>query len=444
MLTQINTARELASLQSPLNMAGASVTAEISAALERLDAWIESEGFQGWDPYDALNSPWLRGVGNRNRIVGLAIAQFMRRSPLNLRPLLGIRKGHNPKAMGLFLATYAQKFLTTGYDRHLERARFFFDWLIENAAPGYAGSCWGYNFDWLNRSFLAPRGTPTIVNTAFIGLSLVSAELALETPSGEAGLAAQVKPCRESRRTTASLQTARKACDFILQDLETLRPTKEETCFSYTPLDRRFVHNANLLGAWLLATLYARTGEKHLARSALAAARFTARRQRADGSWTYGIAPNDQWIDNFHTGFVLVALKNISALLRTDEFNLTLRDGYRFWKTGMFESSCIPKYFPHKAYPIDIHAVAQAILTFLEFSDTDPEAAERAVEVALWAIHNMQDRRGFFYYQRHRMFTTKIPYMRWSQAWMQQALTRLTCSASVPGYAKFAQLGDRR
>jgi len=422
---------------TPSNPLSTPRVTEISAALGRLDAWIESESFQGWDPYDALNSPLLRVAANRNRVLGAAIVQSIRRSPLNIRPLLAIRKGYNPKAMGLFLATYAQKFLATRQDGYLERVRFFYDWLRENASPGYAGYCWGYNFDWPNRAFFAPAGTPTIVNTAFIGLCLLSADPVLRASAAKAGAADQVNPCLDGKdlgRTCHSLQIARNACNFILDNLQTLRPSDEETCFSYTPLDRRFVHNANLLGAWLLAAVYARTGEEHLARNARAAARFTARRQRPDGSWVYGPARNDQWVDNFHTGYVLVTLKSISALLRTHEFDSTVQTGYWFWKTRMFESTCIPKYFPHKTYPIDIHSVAQAILTFLHFSDVDPEAAEHGGKVALWAIRNMQDREGFFYYQRHRTFTTRIPYIRWAQAWMQQALTRLTVPASVSGY----------
>ena len=33
-----------------------------------------------------------------------------------------------------------------------------------------------------------------------------------------------------------------------------------------------------------------------------------------------------------------------------------------------------------------------------------------------WTIENMQDERGFFYFQKNRTFTSRIPYMRWSQA----------------------------
>ena len=40
-----------------------------------------------------------------------------------------------------------------------------------------------------------------------------------------------------------------------------------------------------------------------------------------------------------------------------------------------------------------------------------------------WTIENMQDERGFFYFQKNRTFTSRIPYMRWSQAWMFYAMT---------------------
>lgn len=400
----------------------------VASALAKLDAWIEAENFLGWDPHDALNSPFLRWAGKR-RLLGIALLQLLRRSPLNLRPLLGIRKAYNPKAMGLFLATYAQKYMATGQREHLERARYFFNWLAKHASPGYAGPCWGYNFDWPNRAFLAPAGTPTIVNTAFIGLAFLCAELVQGSRANVTEVAATGMSCIEQETeawlSVSGSMVARGACEFILHDLHTLHPNEAETCFSYTPADRRFVHNANLLGAWLLAAVYARTKESRLADAAMAAARFTARRQRADGSLTYGVAARDGWVDNFHTGYVLVALNRIATHLNTSEFDCAVQAGYEFWKTRMFLSGVIPKYYPDRTYPVDIHSVAQAILTFVEFSDIDPEAGERAERVAMWAVQNMQDPIGFFYYQLRRPFRIQIPYMRWSQAWMQQALMGL-------------------
>src|SRR5437868_2984242 len=75
-------------------------------ASDALDHWIEAEGFAGWDPYDALNSPLLRALTFGSRRLGQVWVQLLKRSPLNLRSLLRISKGYNPKGMGLFLASY--------------------------------------------------------------------------------------------------------------------------------------------------------------------------------------------------------------------------------------------------------------------------------------------------------------------------------------------------
>ncbi len=390
---------------------------QLSRALKRLDDWIEKEDFRGWEPHDALNSPTIRSIVGENEMLRLIAVQGLRRSPVNLRKLLRIPKAHNPKAMGLFLASYTYKYRLEAKAEHLVLIGRFARWLEENATKGFSGPCWGYNFDWPNRGFFAPTGTPTVVNTAFVGLSFLEADLDL-TPFSE----------RNNNSRTDGLdllRIARGACDFVLRDLNRDCSTAGQLCFSYTPLDHRFVHNASLLGAQLLAATHARTGEPELREAALSAARFTVARQKSDGSWAYGTRPNDQWVDNFHTGFVLVSLNEIQRLLRTNEFDLAIQNGYQFWKRRMFLENGIPKYYVHRTYPIDVHSIAQAILTFIEFEGSDSEALGDADRLSRWAIKNLQDESGFFHYQIHRWYRNRIPYMRWGQAWMQLALTRL-------------------
>jgi hypothetical protein len=64
-------------------------------------------------------------------------------------------------------------------------------------------------------------------------------------------------------------------------------------------------------------------------------------------------------------------------------------------------------------------------VTFLECRELDDDALALAQKVANWTIQNLRDRRGFFYYQRRRFYTVRKPYMRWTQAWMLYALSRL-------------------
>jgi hypothetical protein len=396
----------------------------IQQALHQLDTWIERERFKGWDPHDALNSPLLKRATVGNRLLGIAWVQLLKRSPINPRPWLAVPKGHNPKGMGLFLASYLRKYETSGDPRHLAQARLFADWLQQHVSPGYSGACWGYNFDWPNRGFFAPAGTPTVVNTAFIAQAFLDATHVAHE------LRALVRGAH--RPDPDPLSVARSACEFLLNDLNHIRPRQDELCFSYTPLDRRWVYNANLLAAGLLAEVYAHTRETHLAEHSLAAARHTARRQRPDGSWTYGEGRAYGWVDNFHTGFVLIGLKRVAARLQSSEFDHSIHHGYSFWKERLFLPDGTPKYYPSGVYPIDVHAVAQAIMTFLAFADQDSGARDWARRLAHWGIEHMQDPAGYFHYQVHRHYRIRIPYMRWSQAWMQRALTELVWARDTP------------
>jgi len=177
-----------------------------------------------------------------------------------------------------------------------------------------------------------------------------------------------------------------------------------------------------LLGASLLARVGRITGEKSLQIRAGRAASFTAARQRADGSWPYGIAAADAFVDNFHTGFDLVNLLDYARYAEDSSFEESITRGYRYWKEVFFTPDGLPKYFSNRLYPIDIHAVAQAILTFLAFAERDPEGTERAMQLANWAIAKMQDKTGFFHYQIGRYLRNRIAYIRWSEAWIFRAL----------------------
>jgi hypothetical protein len=407
-----------------------SAPAQIISSLKKLDAWIEEHAFRGWDPHDALNSPLIRRLTRQNRAASIFCLQLLKRSPINFRTVLGIERDYNPKGMGLFLATYLRKYAATSSSQCYEIIKFLVRWLLEHGSLGYQGAAWGYNFDWPNRNFFAPRGTPTIVNTAFVAHAFLDCHVLFRDhgawstlTSDVADFAKMSSNCRS--RYSSPLDVARSACDFVMQDLRKPFIAADELCFSYTPLDTRLVHNASMLGACLLARVFMETREKELERAALAAARFTARRQLSDGSWWYGEARNDRWVDNFHTGFVLVALKRVAECLETCEFDQNLLRGYQYWKQNFFMDDGAPKYYAERTYPIDIHSVAQAILTFLEFQNHDADATDRSLQEAQYGINEFQDVTGYFYYQKHRLYTIRIPYMRWSQAWMQHALSAI-------------------
>ncbi len=380
---------------------------ELETAYQRLAVWCRQRDYAGHDPFDALNSSLFQATPLKNsRTARLAWTQAFKRSPVNLRGLAKVPHERNAKGTALFALAALARFRRERTKESETEARALLTDLLSARLAGFGGAAWGYNFDWQGRAFFAPKGTPTIVPTAFAARALIEA-------------------AREFEDQTY-LEVARSACDFILSDLNRSEESETEVCFSYSPLDRTRVFNASLLAAETLASVSQLTGEQDLCAWAVRGARYVARHQRADGSWAYGAEGFQSWADNFHTAFVLTSLQRImSACACREEFlEATLR-GYEFWRENFFLADGWPKYYHDRLYPVDAHSAGAAIVALLEMQALDDKALLLARTIALWATHHLQDARGFFYYQRRRFYTVRTPYMRWSQAWMMYALARL-------------------
>jgi hypothetical protein len=98
------------------------------------------------------------------------------------------------------------------------QARNLLEDLLAMQVTGCSGAAWGYNFDWQSRNFFAPKGTPTVVPTAFAARAFV--EAAREFHDGE------------------YLSVARSACDFIFNDLPRCQTSSDQICFSYSAAKR--------------------------------------------------------------------------------------------------------------------------------------------------------------------------------------------------------------
>ncbi len=188
---------------------------------------------------------------------------------------------------------------------------------------------------------------------------------------------------------------------------------------------RSLIHNANFLGAALFCRVQSFTGKDHLLELALKLARYSARAQKPDGSWPYGELPTQQWVDNFHTGYNLSGLRTIGNALGTSEFEPRVKRGFEFYRSHFFTGDATPRYFHNRTYPVDSHCVAQSILTLLELQDLDSSNVAQAHRVFDWAMTNLWDDRGYFYYRRLPCMRIKTSYMRWVQAWMFLSLATL-------------------
>jgi hypothetical protein len=330
----------------------------------------------------------------------IAFTQALKRLPVNLRPLLGVPPTFNPKGLGLFLAGAIRRLRVTGDEAYEARARWLVAKLLDLRSLGYSGACWGYPFPWQSRAFYVPRWTPTIVNTSFCAHALLDAADAL----GD-------ERCAD---------LARSACTFVLNDLA----RTDGVCFSYTPIDRLAVHNASMLGAGLLARVGARTGEEELLDAARATARWHLAHQHESGAWWYAEPEYQHWIDSFHTGFVLEALRHVVRHADLAEGVEPLARGYAYFRERFFLADGTPRYFHDRTEPLDVHCPTQAMVTFAELGDV-AATPELTASVVRWFLAKMRAPEGYFYFRLGRRRPNRIPYLRWGQAWAYHGLTRI-------------------
>src|SRR4051812_24577000 len=130
------------------------MAADVDRIYDRLYAWCESRGFAGWDPFDALNSRVFQSTPLRNsRSARLAFTQLVKRSPVNLRRILGVSKGVNPKGLALFALAELSRYRATGDDQRAANARATLDRLLSIAIRDEDTLAFGYNFEWQSRHF---------------------------------------------------------------------------------------------------------------------------------------------------------------------------------------------------------------------------------------------------------------------------------------------------
>ncbi len=398
-------------MRLPLNESLSEKT-HLESKIQRLMAYCQANDWAGYDPFDAVNSSVFAALPFLNtRFPRLILTQALKRSPVNVRRFLGIPKTQNPKAIALFLSAFL-KLSRTGMAEAGELIEPMIERLAALRSQGVPYWCWGYSFPWQTRTIVVPAGAPNLVCTTFVCNALLDAY--------------------EQRQDERCLGMATSTAEYV-QDLLYWTDGESAAGYSYpVPGLRNLVHNANLLGAALLCRVYKHTRQQRFLSSAMRVARCAAAMQHVDGSWHYGEAQSQKWIDNFHTGYNLCALRDIGRDAGTSEFESSVRRGLEFYRAHFFRGDGAPKYFHNRPYPVDIHCVAQSIITLVALKDLHPSNIELARSVFQWAMDHMWDERGFFYYRVLRSCTIRISYMRWAQAWMLLAMSVLRSETETP------------
>ncbi|MFY0593578.1 hypothetical protein [Roseivirga sp.] len=381
-----------------------------SKNLLNLQDYCIQQRYHGYSLYDSHNSviPFEK-FGHR---ISFLTNQVVKRSPINLRKILGVKKGVNPKGMGLLLHSYSliiQHDLPQ-VDGLLKASEEIFEWLYENYSKGYSGKCWGYNYDWpRSDGSMFHAYKPSVVVTAFIAR----------------GLIAYYKVTAEPRVK----ELIKSACEFVKNDIHcTIK--EGERCYSYTPVQRDLVVNANLLAAELFAYDDFLSNQRKYLKEVKEVLAYTLSTQNSDGSWYYSHSPvtgaPKKQID-FHQGYVVDSIDILIDIYKLENptYSESIKKGVRYYAEKQFDKTGFCYWRFPKVWPIDIHNQSQGIITMSRFMNLNKGYLPFANTIFKWTLANMKAPAGHFYYQKYPWFTNKTNYFRWNQCWMLLAQVKL-------------------
>lgn len=387
-------------------------TQTVIRVLQKSIAWADAQNYTGYGKFDALNSPLLYKLSFENYYLYAGFTYMISRIPINLRPLLGVKKHQNRKALGLFARTYFNLYKFTHDKVWLKKGEALLELLLKlSLISNFSGHCWGNGHPRQSIKFYDDGNLPGAAITVEVAEAFLDSYLI--------------------NNNQEQLEIAISAAKFITNDLVKIENKKELLCYSYIPKSTWKVINANAKTAAFLARLALIINDKELVSNAYANMNWVVNCQTDYGAWYYAEPPNESHVkhDNYHTGFVLSSLlqyMDVTGDFRWKE-NVYYK-GLKFYDRHLFLSKGEPKWRSNRLYPFDIHGAAQGILNFALASKYYPSKIEQAQNIFKWVTENMLAYEGHFYYQKGRFFTKRYTLMRWCQAWMCYALSILANS----------------
>jgi hypothetical protein len=363
-------------------------------SLRCLDVHGEENDWTGPDPYEALNATRFTWPLRDTTLGKRVLLQVVKRSPVNLRPVMGIKPTPNSAAAAWALSAYCLGgFLDADKERmRIERG---VERVLALRSPHFTDNSWGYKFPTQSRVFFYERDAPSTVATVWAGHALLDAAERLD---------------RDDLVGHAD-STGRFLIAHVPQTTD-----EPGAFFGYLVGDRSPIHNSNLLACAFLARLGRRVGNEVYLASATRGVEWSLARQRPDGSWPYGEMSSLGWVDGFHTGYVLDALDVCMRAHVPLDILPAWERGLAFYRAHLFLDNGTPKYYGNAVYPIDSLCVAQGIQTLALAADRDACCLSQSWAVLEWALRRMRRPDGLFMFQRSRLWANRIPHMRWAEA----------------------------
>jgi hypothetical protein len=385
--------------------------AEVGKVLERFVAWLDDFGEVSFDHqsfFAGTVGGRAKSLYYRHGILGVAAVApiiFCEAFLPSARRLF-----HHPIRFPIADAHYSMGFAflyqDSGESSYLERAVSFLQELKSARCHDFAEYCWGYPFDWVTRNGMIKKQTPLITTTPYVFEAFLQMH--------------ELQPREEWRNILASI--ARHATT----DIKDYVSSPAASSCSYTPYDRGGVINAAAYRAFLLTSAgrlfaddsYSKIAERNL--------NFVLENQNKDGSWYYAVDHVRDFVDHFHTCFVMKALGKIYALTGHEGCHQALSRGVDYYLKNLFDENGLPKPFSKAprltVYKRELYDCAECINLCLILRESFPQLEKTLRAVVSEVLKNWIKPDGSFRSRRLHLGWDNVPMHRWGQSQMFRSL----------------------
>lgn len=384
---------------------------EVQEALEKFVLWLDKYGETSYDHQSYFAGPIGRrakALYYQSKYLGILAVSPMIFSEAFLPQARRLfwKKQRFAIADGHYAMGFAFLHEMTGSDEHYRRSLHFLEVLKKTRSPGWEHYAWGYPFDWETRAGTVPTGRPMVTVTPY---------------AYEAFAHVHRIDGREEWDQILRSIAEHMANDFL--DIET--GPESATC-SYSPFDGNGVINASAYRAALLADASVRFGEDRYWSIGQRNLNFVLENQQPDGSWLYAMDSVRDFVDHYHTCFVLKALTKIEKLKGHDGCREAIDRGVKYYLENLFDDEGLPKPFSHAprltVYRNELYDYAECVNLAALLNGRYPQLDETVIRVvddlfARWARPD-----GSFRSRRLMLGWDNVPMHRWAQSQMFRAL----------------------
>jgi hypothetical protein len=384
---------------------------KVSAALTNFAAWLEDYGETSWDHQSYYAGPIggrAKGLYYQSKLLGTAAVAPMVFSEAFFPPAR--RLFHHRMRLPIADAHYAMGFAflyeATANAVHLEKAVHFLEVLKQTRSPGFREFCWGYPFEWVTRNGVIKAHTPLITTTPYVFEAFLQVH--------------QLQPRDEWKSILESIVR------HATTDIRDFEFSESANTCSYTPDDKGGVVNASAYRATMLVTAGKFFGDDELLKIANGNVNFVLAAQNADGSWPYAKDGVRDFVDHFHTCFVMKAMAKIHLLTGDPRILSALKRGVDYYLKNLFAEDGMPRPFSKAprltVYKCELYDCAECINLCLLLEKHFPQLGTALQTVVAGILANWIKPDGSFRSRKLIFGWDNVPMHRWAQSQMFRSL----------------------